>query len=934
MTKKVIILVTLSVSLYLKSFGQCPDKNQLAEKLSYFKSDTSPVNQRINKLQDYLNMVKNCPSRIDSNYVNLLRILFISYWTKNDFFNSAKYLRQAIELIETNSTNPSITRQPLLNWYLFLFSFYDTLGNIPEKMKAVNRCLQIAEETNSLSELAGVYALYAKTEHNFDLGDYNTCIDYSIRCEKYAWICASRNDTGSTVYLNAKKLALGSIGWHIEALLKLKEYEKAEELITSKFLTVKNAGLNEYLAMIYDQSAQVEIFKTDYFRAHRLLELAIKNFENSRDNFNCKQIASNLAFNVYFKIYNDDRGALKYYRKALDYKNTDRRLEQENIMETLRIFNRIANLYVQSHCFDSSNKYFQLAFDQFKKGSDENYILNVSSLYVKGLKKIEYVEELLIDRADAYKKQFEKIVDPRVLKQAIQAYKIADKFLDTIKALITDPKSKLFWRSSAKRLYENAIQACYIQKNPTDAFYFFEKSRAVLLNDQLNEQRWLNQDDILKQSQLTRDIQQLEKRLAVMDNSSAEYAELDKKIFDNRRELENLQDRMKTSNPLYYQSFVDRNVISIQDVRQKILNDHQGLIQLFAGDSAIFVLAITNQNTFLKKINKTVYDSLAERFSRYLASSIMLNKDNAGFTNISHQLYRLIFENIDLPAGRLIISPDGKYFPFEALITNIQTRNYFLYDYAVSYTYSARYLLNNFQSNTMSRRHSFFGIAPVEFSDSLAALTGSDESLKKMKNYFSNSTMLLHHQATKSNFLSQFTDYRIIQLYAHATDNDNGEPTIYFADSALSLSDLFYGKRPVTNLIVLSACETALGKVQSGEGVFSFNRGFAALGIPSAVSNLWKVDNRATYKLTEFFYKYLRNGDPLDVALQKAKKDFIQQASSENQLPFYWAAPILVGQSNKIPIDTSSWLWSIPIALLLILAFWFDRKSFKHFNSQ
>jgi CHAT domain-containing protein len=933
MTKKVFILVTLSFSLYLKSFGQCPDKNQLAEKLNFFKSDTSPVNQRINKLQDYLNMVKNCPSRIDSNYVNLLRILFISYWTKNDFFNSAKYLRQAIELIETNSTNPSITRQPLLNWYLFLFSCYDTLGNIPEKMKAANRCLQIAEETNSLSELAGVYALYAKTEHNFDLSDYNTCIDYSIRCEKYAWICASRNDTGSTVYISAKKLALGSIGWHIEALLKLKEYEKAGELINSKFLTVKNAGLNEYLAMIYDQSAQVEIFKTDYFKAHRLLELAIKNFENSRDNFNCKQIASNLAFNVYFKIYNDDRGALKYYRKALDFKNTDRRLEQEDIMETLRIFNRIANLYVQRHRFDSSNIYFQLAFDQFKKGSDENYILKVPSLYVKGLKKIDYVEELLIDRADSYRKQFEETKTPNTLNQAIQAYKIADKFLDTIKTLITDPKSKLFWRSSAKRLYENAIQVCYIQNNPTDAFYFFEKSRAVLLNDQLNEQRWLNQEDVLRQSQLSRNIQQLEKRLAVMDKSADEYADLEKKKFDNKRELENLQDQMKTSNPLYYQSFVDKNVISIQDVRQKILNDHQGLIQIFAGDSAVYVLAITNQNIVLKKINKSVYDSLAGRFTHYLSISQMRTSDFGVFTNISYQLYRLIFENMNLPAGRLIISPDGKYFPFEALITNPQSRNYFLNDYAVSYTYSARYLLNNFQSNTMSRRHCFFGIAPVEFSDSLPALTGSDESLKKMKNYFSNSTMLLHHQATKNNFLNQFTDYRIIQLYAHATDNENGEPTIYFADSALSLSELFYGKKPETSLIVLSACETALGKLQSGEGVFSFNRGFAALGIPSAVSNLWSVDNEATYRLAELFYKYQQKGDPLDVALQKAKMEFIH-LSSKNQLPFYWAAPILVGQSNKIPIDTSSWLWFIPVALLLILAFWFDRKSFKPVNSQ
>ena len=57
-------------------------------------------------------------------------------------------------------------------------------------------------------------------------------------------------------------------------------------------------------------------------------------------------------------------------------------------------------------------------------------------------------------------------------------------------------ESKLFWRSDSRRLYENAIEACYLQNNLDDAFYFFEKSRAVLLQDQLNEQHWSGQNKI------------------------------------------------------------------------------------------------------------------------------------------------------------------------------------------------------------------------------------------------------------------------------------------------------------------------------------------------------------------------------------------------------------------------------------------------------
>ena len=176
--------------------------------------------------------------------------------------------------------------------------------------------------------------------------------------------------------------------------------------------------------------------------------------------------------------------------------------------------------------------------------------------------------------------------------------------------------------------------------------------------------------------------------------------------------------------------------------------------------------------------------------------------------------------------------------------------------------------------------------------------------------------------ASKNNFLKDYYKYQIIQLYTHAKGGDyTGEPTIYFSDSALSLSDLFYESKPSTNLIVLSACETAEGKVYNGEGVFNFNRQFAALGIPSAVSNLWQVDDISSYQITEAFYKYLARGLPLDVALQKAKKEFKSISSKEKNLPYYWAGSILVGQGSPILLQKPfPWVWIAGIgAAVLVL---------------
>ena len=199
-------------------------------------------------------------------------------------------------------------------------------------------------------------------------------------------------------------------------------------------------------------------------------------------------------------------------------------------------------------------------------------------------------------------------------------------------------------------------------------------------------------------------------------------------------------------------------------------------------------------------------------------------------------------------------------------------------------------------------------------------MSGSDQSLQRIRNYFSNATSLAGPEASKNNFLKDYYKYKIIQLYAHATDSGyTGEPVIYFSDSVLSLSDLFYENKPATNLIVLSACETAGGKLFNGEGVFSFNRQFAALGIPSSISNLWQADDQSTYKITEFFYKYLAKGLPLDIALQKAKKEFKSISSKEKNLPYYWAASILVGQTNPIPLEKPfPWMWVTAIVIVLM----------------
>jgi CHAT domain-containing protein/tetratricopeptide (TPR) repeat protein len=936
MINKLFILVGLFCWMNLKSAGQCPEERFIVEKINSYKDTVRlpvkkfPLKERVKELQSYLNTIVTCPYRNDSTHVNLLRALATLYSYEGDYFNAAKYMRQSFELIAANPGKPLISRERLLSGYVWLSIFYDSLHNVPQKMEAIDNCIMAAEKLKAFSDLSAVKVLLFKTEHLFDIGDYHNCLRYANLCEKFAWQAVDAYKAQPSYSDNVRRIAMSSIGWRVEALLKLKEYTQAEQLIKDNFQVIQKANLNDFSGMIYDQLAQVEINKGDREQAVHLLELALKKHELAGDYFNCKQVSKNIGDN-YFRILRDDKNALRYYKKALDYKNKKGNLQHQDSMESLAIFGRIANVYVNKNRFDVSDQYFQLAFDNFTKGSNENFIFQVPSEKVKGIRKVDYLAVLLLDRADAYKKQYLATKYPEFLARAIKAYKIADRFLDTIKIALTDPRSKLFWRSSAKRLYENAIGACYLQKNLNDAFYFFEKSRAVLLQDQLKEQRWLGDSDIMKQTQLNKKISQLEKELSSTDKSPEKYSELQTELLTTKQEFEKLREVIKTNSPLYYQNFVSYDSITIADVKAKILKDHAALVELFDGDSAVYVLAITKQESYLEMINKTAFENLSTAYVRYLSNQGLLNRDFDSFADISNQLYELIFGKINLPAGRIIISPDGRrYFPFESLVTKQKPPAYFVENYAVSYTYSARYLLNDFLTNSTSSSHTFIGIAPVHF-NGLDALSGSDQSLENIQPFFKNATSLVGANATKNNFLTEYYRYKIVQLYTHATDSStSGDPAINFADSTLLLSDLFYENKPATSLIVLSACETANGKLYNGEGVFSFNRQFAALGIPTCVSTLWRVDNHSTYQITELFYKYLAKGLPLDVALQSAKKELIHSSNAESRLPYYWAAPILVGKSDSIPLQKPfPWKWAtgaMAILALLSLGGWQARK--------
>ncbi|MFC1825119.1 CHAT domain-containing protein [Thermodesulfobacteriota bacterium] len=469
--------------------------------------------------------------------------------------------------------------------------------------------------------------------------------------------------------------------------------------------------------------------------------------------------------------------------------------------------------------------------------------------------------------------------------------------LELTRSRLREDTIKKMFASSVQDVYSEIITLLFDMGRYEEGFEYLERAKARAFLDMLagrsvKAKKAVDPLLIKKEKELQEEIESLTRKLRTLRGPQRKtvYKNYKKLVRERKNVLEVIKGQS-----LEYASTTTIATISAKEIESR-LDEKTALVSYFLDRQRILLWVMKKG-----RISASSVSIGAEELGRLIAEyrEAIASRQETLRANLGEKLADILIEPISAElerAEKLYIIPSNAlhYLPFSSL--PLDRERFLVQRYSISILPNASSIFY-LDKQITDDRDSIFALGNPKRDQGEVDLEFAEAEVKSISRGFSRKTVLTGKDASEGVIKTKdLTDTGVVHIAAHGTYNSD-----YPLKSALLLTrdkdndgnlETFeiYSLSMNPRLVILSACQSGIGRVEGGDEVQSLNRAFLYAGAGGVIASLWNVSDESTFKLMEYLYENMQT-KPVAVALQEAQLRLMEDFKS----PFYWAPFYMTG---------------------------------------
>ena len=809
-------------------------------------------------------MGSKMPFKLEANYYigEYYRCLGQLYNDQGAYNKASNYFKRAIDHDSKLGEKRLLARD-----YNLMSMLLEKIGYYEDSISYIKLSLQLHQADPDEKSINWIGTDFQRQGQIYrSMGNYAEALNLFERAEKIFSTHLYKEDLGKCL------AEMGGV------YLELGDYEKA---LTSykKVLSISVDSGNREIEMearhgigiVYNYLGQFDTSKESLIEA-RKLAILLKNKEK------ISKLESSLS-SVY-KTSGDYENALMY---GISSYEISKEFGSMNVVSNILL---VADAYLAIDKLQEASKYLDqagLILQNFDRPELKWYYYNI------------------LGKLQLRKKE------PQV---AVTSYKKSIEIIESVRSKLRADTFKTGFLGNKMELYDQIVELLIGLGMQEEAINYVERAKARTLVDMLAQVNFREKEQesninfSTKEKELRNKIAAvqnlIDKESIIKDTSGIRSSNIrgyNEDLSKLQREYRSVQITIKRKNP-EFASLMAVDPLTSKDIIDIVGKDDSLLLQYYITKNKLYIFSIQKSNVETHEIQ--VKKEKLEEWVREFRDGIT-NFDKKKTDQFAEILYDHLIKPIEKnrQGSNVIILPHGilHYLPFAALK---KENRYLIEMFAIGYAPSAT-VLKYCKDKSKTLNFNILAFGNPDLGTPALDLPSAEIEVNQIKKIFPTANIFIKKEANKANILPMISQYDILHFATHGEYNEKFPMFSSLRlspqgsdDGRLTANDIF-SIRTKASLVVLSACQTGLGKITSGDEVIGMNRAFMYAGASTVISSLWSINDEVTAKLMQKFYTYLKSYSRIE-ALRKAQIEILKSSAQETfSLPFYWAAFSLNG---------------------------------------